>query len=183
MAGGIFKSQPFHPNIKCIIFSFIMIAFYWLSVHFASSKHSHRPNFWMFPLIFIIAYVAMAWYDAYYRCDEDSIMYSGSFGVSATSLFKDQLREKQHKDTVLDQESMYQKNVYLFHVLFVVPILLYVGYQGYKGKISSDWYAVLFVVGVSALVYHGYRLFDPRQTCNIMMDAQGNITSIKKNEA
>lgn len=66
MAGGIYVNRPFSFKIKCIIFAFTMIALYWLTARFSNKK----PNFLLFPLIFIIAYVAMAWYDLAYNCSD-----------------------------------------------------------------------------------------------------------------
>jgi len=178
MAGGIYVNRPFSPNIRCLIFAFTMIGLYWLTARFSSKK----PNYWLFPLIFIIAYIAMAWYDVGYNCSDR--LYSGDTGVASVfdSIFKDQLRDRQdNKDSVLDQEKIYQRNVYLFHILMIVPILLYVGIQGVRGKLSGkDWYVVLIVLAVGALVYHGYRLFKPRQTCNIVTDDKGNIKNVSR---
>jgi hypothetical protein len=173
MAGGIYIEKPFSPNITCIVFAFAMIAFYWLSARFSCGK----PNYLMFPLIFIIAYVALAWYNLGYDCS--SILYSGKSGPAAVfdSIFKPQLRTQEHKEgTVLNQERVYQRNVYLFHVLLVTPILGYVGVQGMRGKLNGrDWYVVLLVLALAVLVYHGYRFFKPRTTCNITVDEKGNI--------
>jgi hypothetical protein len=181
MAGGIYINRPFSPNIKCIIFSFFMMAYYWTSSKFTGGK----PNNLLYPLIFIIAYVAMAWYDVIYNCSDR--LYSGVSGPAATisSIFKDQLRTYKHtkKDIVLDQEDIYQKNVYLTHLLMIVPIIMFVGVQGYRDKLgenSKDWYMLLNVLGLGAFVYHGFRFFKPRQTCNIITDDKGNIKSINK---
>ena len=82
---------------------------------------------------------------------------------------------------MLNQERIYQRNVYLFHLLFIVPILGWVGVQGYRGKLQGkDWFTVLIVVALAALVYHTYRFFKPRQTCNIVVDKKGNIESVNK---
>lgn len=178
MSGGIYTERKFEPNIKCIIFAFTMIAFYWVSARFANPN-----NFLMFLLIFVISYVAMAWYDVMYNCS--TRLYSGKQGIIAPfdSIFKDQLRQYNHSrdDTVLDQEKIYQKNVYLFHILFVVPVLAYVGIQGYRGKLQGkDMFSILIVTAVGALIYHGYRFFKPRQTCNIVVDKQNKISNISK---
>lgn len=172
MAGGIYVNKPFSFNLKCIVFAFTMVGLYWLISRFSYGK----PNYWLFFLIFIIAYIAMAWYDYAYNCDDK--LYSGTtkgIGLSTfDSIFKPQLRNLDHKkDTVVNQEKAYQRNVYLFHILLVTPILLYVGIQGMRGKLnSSDWYAVLIVIGLGVLLYHGYRFFYPRQTCNIIVEDQ-----------
>jgi hypothetical protein len=177
MSGGIYVNKKFSPNIKCLIFAFTMLGLYWLTSRFSEKK----PNFLLFPLIFSVAYVSMAWYDVAYNCSDKLL--SGNVGLASVfdSIFKKQLREQQHKDSVLDQEHIYQRNVYLFHLLFIVPILSWVGIQGYRGKIvGKDWFTVLIVVALSAFVYHAYRFFTPRQTCNIIVDKEGNIKAINK---
>ena len=60
MAGGIFVDQPFHANPKCIIFSVVLMIAYWTLP---------KKNPFMLPLIFVFAYVSMAWYDYLYNCD------------------------------------------------------------------------------------------------------------------
>ena len=60
MAGGIFIDQPFHPNPKCIVFAAALMISYW----FLPNR-----NPFLLPLIFIVGYIAMAWYDHLYNCD------------------------------------------------------------------------------------------------------------------
>jgi hypothetical protein len=173
MAGGIYIEKPFSLNISCIVFAFTMIALYWLTARFSMGK----PNYLMFPLIFIIAYVALAWYNYGYSCT--NTLYSGKSGPSAAfnSIFKPQLRTQEHKEgTVANQERAYQKNIYLFHLLLVTPVLGYVGIQGVRGKLKGkDWYVILLVLALSVFTYHGYRFFKPRTTYNIIVDKEGNI--------
>jgi len=155
MAGGIYVDQPFHPNPKCLFFSFVIMAIYWFSPINKSAL--------MLLVIFVLSYVAMAWYDYQYNCD--TIMKSGSaIGVNTIdSIFKPQRRDGVGgENAALDQEAEYLKRVYLFHVLVVAPLLLYVGYKGPNAQ--SNMYPVLFVVGLVALVYHGYRLTTNRST-------------------
>lgn len=175
MAGGIYESRPFVFNIKCVIFAFLMIGLYWLAVRFANNN---KPNYLLFPLIFIISYVALAWYDFSYQCSDK--LYSGQYGIAATfdSIFKPQYRGEEkvtdpEKKLLIDQERVYQRNVYLFHLLLIVPVLAYVGYRLYSRTFTNDaardWSVVLSVLAFGALVYHGYRFFVPRQTCNIIV--------------
>lgn len=107
-----------------------------------------NKNPYMLPLIFIIAYVAMAWYDHLYNCD--ITMYTGKYG-DPSSIMKPQRR----KDLVSDQESLYMKKVYLFHILGVAPLLLFAG--------NPKLLPVLKTTGLIALGYHGYRLYSPRK--------------------
>jgi hypothetical protein len=70
MSGGISNEQPFRLNMKCLIFSSIMIGLYFII--------SSNPMYIMIPIIFIISYVAMAWYDVQYSCSDK--LYSGIEG-------------------------------------------------------------------------------------------------------
>ena len=81
MAGGIFVNQPFHPNLKCLVFAFILMIAYW---------SLPQKNPFLLPLIFVIAYVGMAWYDHIYNCDMK--MYSGKYSGIVTSPLKPQRR-------------------------------------------------------------------------------------------
>ena len=155
MAGGIFVDQPYHPNPKCLLFSAAIMALYWFS--------PANKNTWLLPVIFVVSYVAMAWYDYMYNCD--LIMYSGSaLGANtADAIFKPQRRDEKHdkKNLSKNQEQEYLRRVYLFHVLAVAPILLYVGYYGATS--NKKIFPVLLSLGVMALVYHGFRMFYPRR--------------------
>ena len=157
MAGGIFVDQPFHPNPKCIVFgSLLMIAYWFLPAN---------KNIFMLPVIFVIAYIAMAWYDEMYNCNQT--MLSGKYiGLNTfDAIFKPQKRSEKVSDNVKllpDQEQAYLSRVYLFHVLAIVPILLYIGYKGAKS--DNRAFPVLFTLGMLALIYHGTRIFIPRET-------------------
>jgi len=160
MAGGIFVDQPYHPNPKCLVFSFTIMILYWFS--------PCEKNSWLLPVLFVISYVAMAWYDYIYNCD--LIMFSGKAPGANTldAIFKPQRRndsktDKKNKPNVSkDQEQEYLKRVYLFHVLAVAPILLYAGYYGQKA--NPKIFPVVFYTGLIALVYHGFRIFYKRET-------------------
>ena len=47
--------------------------------------------------------------------------------------------------------------IYLFHVLFVAPLLIYIGLMGPKDKIPVYVFRALVVLGAVVLSYHGYR--------------------------
>jgi len=159
MAGGIFVDQPYHPNPKCLLFAAIIMMIYW----FAPAD----KNPYLLPVIFVISYVAMAWYDYIYKCD--ITMYSG-YNIGPNTLdaiFKPQLRQREHPETKKlskNQEAEYLKRVYLFHLIAVVPLLLYVGSRG--NKTNSQMYPVVMMLGFMALFYHGLRVFLPRDTFN-----------------
>ena len=154
MAGGIFVDQPYHPNPKCLLFSVVMIASYWFT--------SSNKNYYLLPVIFVISYVAMAWYDYMYNCD--LIMYSGTaIGPNTIdAIFKPQRRDEIHegKNLSKNQEEEYLRRVYLFHVIAISPILLYVGYYGTKS--NEKLFPVILSLGGISILYHGFRLFYPR---------------------
>ena len=61
MSGGIFPNYPFQFNIKCIIFTIFIAGGYWF-----------LPKKSYFVLLFLLwmPYVALAWYDYSYRCQD-----------------------------------------------------------------------------------------------------------------
>jgi hypothetical protein len=59
MAGGIFPNYPFHFNVKCIIFTLLIVLGYW-----------YFPPKNIIVLLFLlwIPYISLAWYDYSYGC-------------------------------------------------------------------------------------------------------------------
>ena len=169
MAGGIFTGRPFEPNIKCIVFGTILILLYlWIS---------SEPNYYLLPLIFVGAYVAMAWYDYFYDCEQRLYSGTGVIGVSTLdAVFKPQQRNLAaddpknvpEKEAFLlqgrgEQEKAYLKKVYLFHCIVVVPLLAYIGIRG-QNTPPGVFGGLLGLASIAGL-YHGYRLFvEPRDT-------------------
>lgn len=161
MAGGIFRNQPFSPNPKCIVFGIALMAFYWLLP---------QKNPFLLPVIFVVAYVAMAWYDYMYDCRLK--MYSGNVAGTTSTLqdwMKPQRRDPGYTERdpppdnlVADPEKVYKKKVYALHFLFVAPLLGYVGWYGSKS--NKHIWAVVGAVAILAFLYHGGRMFYPRLT-------------------
>lgn len=159
MAGGIFTNRPFELNIKCVVYAaLLMIAYLVLP---------RKNNVFILPIIFIFAYVSMAWYDWMYNCQDK--MYTGYTGIAGIldSAFKPQRRGEatvHERDHLLleNQEKIYESRVYLLHLLGVVPLLMYVGI---KGKMADQRvYQPLFGAGLLAALYHGFRVWSPRKT-------------------
>lgn len=159
MAGGIFTDRPFHFNTKCIVFSFYSGLLYYLG---------GGRSLLLIAFIFIMAYVLMAWYDYMYNCK--NFMYTGTgYGIKLSPIFKPQYRvrdrdiEKGERevDLVANQEKIYLRNVYFFHVFMIAPILIYAGYMG----VNTPKNVFSFIGGIGALagVYHGARLAYPRE--------------------
>ncbi len=50
--------------------------------------------------------------------------------------------------------------IYLFHILFVVSLLLYLGFQIYnQKKIDQNIGAMLIVLAIAIFLYHAYRFY------------------------
>jgi len=168
MAGGIFVDQPFHPNPKCIVFSLALMISYWMLP---------QKNPFMLPLIFVVAYVSMAWYDYMYNCDMK--MYGGKYGGYLSSPFKPQRREEgETKDTkdknlLQNQEGKYRQKVNLLHILAINPIFIYVGLYG--TKTNPAIYPLILGITLITLGYHGMRMFIDRQVTSCPEDKKEQV--------
>lgn len=162
MSGGIFTGRSFVYNPKCILFSFYSSLLFY-------AGGGRNPL--LITLIFVMAYVLLAWYDWTYDCQD--LMYSGTGpGINFSPLFKPQYRKKDRdmtkdlskdlsKDLVEDQEQAYLNKVYFFHAFLVAPLLMYVGYWGPQSN-TGVW-GFLGGMGGIAFMYHGLRLSYPRE--------------------
>ena len=189
MSGGIFTDRPFSSNLKCIVFGFLisLIYAYHVSEMNRVGDTDKSPNWLIIALIFIVAYVAMAWYDYAYQCQD--YMYAGSTPITVLggAIFKPQLRVAPTGDTpspkgqvtvdrtfsklygypsskaqlVANQEKKYLEKVYFFHAIAVAPLLIYVG--AYKGASNPNVWGYLTGLGAMAGMYHGMRIFYPRE--------------------
>lgn len=59
MAGGIFPGKPFQFNLKCVIISLLLAGGYWTAPH---------KNIWVLFFLLWFPYIAIAWYDYMYDC-------------------------------------------------------------------------------------------------------------------
>lgn len=59
MAGGIFPGKPFEFNIKCIVFTLVLVLGYW---------YAPPKNKWILAFLIWFPYIALAWYDYSYDC-------------------------------------------------------------------------------------------------------------------
>jgi len=146
MAGGIFD-RSFQLNVKCIVFSLIIMVLFLYNPNIENNIIMGATLF----TIFVIAYVSMAWYDYFYNCD---ILPLKRGNKSFTGLFKPQQHSK--KQTEKDKSHDNKKGhmiIYLSHILFIVPLLLYIAY--YQKKVNKITYPILIVLGIFTLLYHG----------------------------
>ena len=61
MSGGLFPGHPFVFNWKCIIFTLILAGGYWYLPH---------KNPWVLSFLIWFPYIALAWYDYSYKCQD-----------------------------------------------------------------------------------------------------------------
>ena len=147
MAGGLF-GRPFVLNEKCIIFSLICMALFLIKPTF---KNQYLLYFSLF-VIFVVAYVAMAWYDYYFNCD---IVPLKRGTRSFTGLFKPPAhapeKQEKDKDTKLDNSRRHML-IYAMHILMIAPLLGYIAI--YKNKINPITYPIIGVLALFTAGYH-----------------------------
>lgn len=61
MSGGLYPGNPFAFNVKCIVFTAAIAGGYWFLPPRA---------WWALALLLWLPYVAMAWYDHWYDCND-----------------------------------------------------------------------------------------------------------------
>lgn len=61
MAGGLFPGYPFSLNVKCIVFTAILAGGYW---------YLPPKNLWVLAFLIWFPYIALAWYDYMYKCQD-----------------------------------------------------------------------------------------------------------------
>jgi hypothetical protein len=154
MYGGIFTNRPFEFNLKCIVISLFLGISYWLSP-------AQSPI--VLVLILVMSYLAISWYDHLYDCNPR--MKSGQY--NPRSIFKPQDRDPNDMKNVPPPEYTYLRLVYITHLFIIAPLVLYCAAVGYiKTKdegFNQFMFASLLSFGVLATLYHGFRIFYPRQ--------------------
>lgn len=154
MSGGLFPGYPFTLNIKCIVFSIIIMIIY----TFRPPVLSLVPSLLIYFIIFVISYVALAWYDYYYACSQLPLQKS-SGGGGFTSYFKPPVHEptKQNEHTFTQIElDKNNKVIFAMHLLLIVPLLLFIGINNNKTPIQAFY--LLIVLAIFTSIYHGFRL-------------------------
>lgn len=150
MAGGLF-GKPFAFNIKCIIFSLICMTLFLYKPIFYNNYMLYGSLF----IIFIVAYVAMAWYDYYFDC---RILPLRKGKLSWQSLVKPPAHEpeKQKEWSCENDTNVKYVLIYLAHILFIVPLIAYVAL--YRKQVNPIVYPILGVLSLFTLGYHGMYL-------------------------
>jgi len=147
MAGGLF-GIPFVFNIKCIIFSIMVMVAFLYKPSFRSSTSLYFTLF----IIFVISYVAMAWYDFFFDC---SILPLKKGTASLTGLFKPP-SHRPKKQEGGDDHKHHSYLIYFSHILLFAPLLIYVSLRGKKSPAAV--FPILGAVAVLTLLYHGMKL-------------------------
>jgi len=151
MAGGLF-GRPFVLNIKCIVFSLICMALFLYKPVSSSGWVLYSTLF----IIFVISYVALAWYDYYYDCRVGPLKRGK---ISFTGLFKPPPhmpeRQTNGKSSPIDRNRK-MLLIAASHVLLVVPLLLYIAYA--RRRVNPLVYPLLAALAAFTLLYHGLNL-------------------------
>ncbi len=152
MAGGLF-GRPFVFNEKCIIFSLICMALFLYKPHFQNQYLLYLTLF----IIFVVAYVAMAWYDYYFNCDIVPLKRGSGYGL--TQLFKPDAhvpeKQEKDKDTPLDTKRRYFL-ISIMHLALIAPLLGYIAI--YRKQINPITYPILGVLALFTAGYHGGKM-------------------------
>ena len=151
MAGGLF-GRPFAFNIKCIIFSLITISLFLYKPNIKSNLLLYGACF----ALFVISYVAMAWYDSVYNCDILPLKKGSS---SPRKWIKPDAHVKEKQEEHLEsayETSLKYKLIYAAHIFFIVPFLGYITYK--RKQVHPNTYIMLGVLTAFTLTYHGIQM-------------------------
>tara|TARA_Y100000996_G_scaffold380187_1_gene333906 strand:- start:202 stop:678 length:477 start_codon:yes stop_codon:yes gene_type:complete len=151
MAGGLF-GKPLVLNEKCIFFSLIIIGLFFYKPEIKNKKYIALISF----VIFVIAYVAMAWYDYFFDCK--TLPLKRNKRISITNIFKppshDEKKQVKYELDIKDKSST-ALLIYGSHVLFIAPLIAYIAI--YRNKVNKAIYPVLGALSVFTLGYHGVK--------------------------
>ena len=109
-------------------------------------------------ILFVVAYVAMAWYDYEFQCTKLALKKSAS-SAGITGKFKPPAYAASQTDRSAMTEEEVQLDKILIHLLHLVifaPVLFVVGWYGTK---SPRWALIMLIASLSfAMLYHGVRV-------------------------
>ena len=146
--------RPFAVNEKCIVFAIVVIALFLARPELKSPwAKVGVPS-----VLFVIAYVGMAWYDYYYDCRAMPLQRGG--GPTAIlkppvhAADKQQVGGERHDSS--EEHHRRRVLIYAAHVAVIAPLL---GYVAYKGKRAPrETWTILGTVAVLTAGYHGAKL-------------------------
>lgn len=154
MAGGLFPNYPFELNIKCVIFSGIIIGLFF----YCPPKMNIGWNIFISFILFVVAYVAMAWYDYKFECMKLALK-RGTNPAGITSKFKPETHTESQGDRskmTADEKKLEYLLLNLYHVFIVTPVAIYIGLNGDMASNTSIIF--LFVNFMFAFIYHIVRV-------------------------
>jgi hypothetical protein len=153
MAGGLFKNYPFELNIKCVIFSTIIIALFF----YHPPEMSLIWKCFVAFILFVVAYVAMAWYDYKFECTKLALKRGSKGGI--TTWFKPPPHTESQVDPskqTKEEKTLTMALINVYHLLILTPLLIYIGINGDK---SIDFSIILLIVNLAfAILYHIVRV-------------------------
>lgn len=150
MAGGIFPNYPFQLNIKCVIFSIIIISLFFY-------KPPNVNNYWKIFIslvLFVVSYVAMAWYDYKFECQKLALK-RGTNTAGITQKFKPPTHTESQRDmskATKEENALELYLIHIYHILVITPLLLYVGIN--KNNTPPNAFILIIANLLFALLYH-----------------------------
>ena len=152
MAGGLF-GRPFVINEKCIVFSLVCIALFLYKPAFTSNISLYIALF----IIFVVAYVSMAWYDYYFNCDILPLKKGSIGGITAVLKPPSHNKKKQEEYKETDVDHKHRSTIiYVSHLVFIVPLLIYIAW--YKKSVNKMVYPLVGALAALTMLYHGFGL-------------------------
>jgi hypothetical protein len=113
------------------------------------------PSLFVYFIIFVISYVALAWYDYYYGCSQLPLQRSN---MGLTQYLKPPVYDTEKQTNHMFSQKEIDKNnttIYAMHLLLFVPLLVYIGFERSKANIIA--FNLLLVLAAFTAVYHGFR--------------------------
>jgi hypothetical protein len=152
MAGGLF-GKPFVLNEKCIVFALICMGLFLYKPDYKNEIVLYISLF----ILFVLAYVAMAWYDFIFNCQLLPLKKGYIGGI--TALFKpgshNKDKQEKHNETLKDTK-LKKIIIYLSHLIFIVPLLVYIAI--FKNNVNKMIYPLLGATALFTALYHGIHL-------------------------
>ena len=155
MAGGIYPNYPFQINIKCVIFSMIIIGLYF----YVPPPMNTYWKLFISLVLFIISYVSMAWYDYKFECQKLALKRSTS-DMSITQQLKPPIHSESQQDSTKatpEENRLEEYLIHYYHLFIVTPLLIYIGAN--KNKTENSVFIFLIVNIFFAIAYHAQRLW------------------------
>ena len=182
MTGGIFPNYPFELNPKCIVFSIIIIGLYFYEPPKMNLVWKLLRSFF----IFVIAYVAMAYYDYQFECQKLALK-RGTSGYGITGL----LKPNTHTESQIDRTKMNDAEkilewrlINIYHLFILAPLCLYI-YTNRNEKINENYFILLILNFIFAILYHIVRFnrdFNIISLIHILVSIAGIYLTLTNNK-